>query len=255
MERDLAADVHAVLTTTLSAMAGLAPDGEVVRSGPVVATYFGGHFSRVMVWEDGPRLDEDLRAVVEYGVARGVPLTLTVAAGSAPEATVTRWADDAGFVEKEQLPGMALAALDSIPSAPYDLKVEQVRDPREMAVVTEVTAASFELSADFAAAISGPHMLEHRDIHWLVARRDGEPLGVGMLALVADVAGVFSVGVPPAGRRAGIGTAITWEAIRLGRELGARTAALEATPMGEPVYLQMGFETVSEIRFFKREHD
>jgi hypothetical protein len=43
---------------------------------------------------------------------------------------------------------------------------------------------------------------------------------------------------------------MTAAAVNAGFDMGATTASLQASPMGEPVYRAMGFETTFEYRLF-----
>lgn len=60
----------------------------------------------------------------------------------------------------------------------------------------------------------------------------------------AGVAGLFSMGVIPAARKQGIGTALVQTACELARQIGCRHVVLNATPMGEPVYRRVGFQSM-----------
>jgi GNAT superfamily N-acetyltransferase len=58
------------------------------------------------------------------------------------------------------------------------------------------------------------------------------------------VAGIYSCGVIPPARNQGIGRAVTRAACRQALAVGCRYAVLNATPMGEPVYRSLGFESM-----------
>ena len=64
------------------------------------------------------------------------------------------------------------------------------------------------------------------------------------------LAGVYSIGVRERFRRRGLGTAITTTVLTTGRELGCTIGALQASPMCEPVYERMGFDTVTQYHRF-----
>lgn len=55
---------------------------------------------------------------------------------------------------------------------------------------------------------------------------------------------VYDVGVAPSMRRRGVGRALTLAALEQARQQGCRHALLNATPMGTPVYLHAGFESL-----------
>lgn len=58
------------------------------------------------------------------------------------------------------------------------------------------------------------------------------------------IAGLFAMGVVPSARNQGIGTALVWEACQLARQMGYHHVVLNATPMGEPVYHRVGFQSM-----------
>jgi GNAT superfamily N-acetyltransferase len=88
-------------------------------------------------------------------------------------------------------------------------------------------------------------LLRHRPgrTRILFARRQDAVLGKIVLHVQPDgaVAGLYECGVVEAARRQGIGTALTAAALRAARETGSQLAVLNATPMGEPLYLRVGF--------------
>lgn len=75
-----------------------------------------------------------------------------------------------------------------------------------------------------------------------VAWFDERPVATATLLLAAGVAGVYFVLTVPDARRRGIGRAITLRALRDARDLGYRTGVLGASPMGLPLYRQLGFQ-------------
>ncbi|PSJ41009.1 GNAT family N-acetyltransferase [Allosphingosinicella deserti] len=80
------------------------------------------------------------------------------------------------------------------------------------------------------------------------ARMDGEIVAVSELLMRDGVAGIYLVATDAAWRRRGLGAAVTAAAVRLGGQLGARIATLQATPAGQHLYRRLGFVTVSEYR-------
>ena len=58
------------------------------------------------------------------------------------------------------------------------------------------------------------------------------------------VASLQWVGTVPAARTAGLGALVTVAATNLTFERGASSCSLQASPMGEPVYRGLGYETI-----------
>jgi GNAT superfamily N-acetyltransferase len=90
------------------------------------------------------------------------------------------------------------------------------------------------------------------DLALFVGYVDGRAVAASGLCRIGQVAEIIGVSVVPAFRRRGFGAAITWAAIGEGAVRGCTAAALRATPMGEPVYRRMGFETVCRLRTYVR---
>jgi hypothetical protein len=66
-----------------------------------------------------------------------------------------------------------------------------------------------------------------------------------MCILTHAVAGIYWVGTVPAARGKGLAELCTRAAGNAGFDMGARIASLQASVMGEPVYLKMGYVEVT----------
>jgi GNAT superfamily N-acetyltransferase len=103
---------------------------------------------------------------------------------------------------------------------------------------TEATASHF----NGIQAMRGPH------VHGLLARLDGEPVGGALILLSHGIAGVYWVGVLEQARGRGIAFSVTARVTNLAFDLGAVNVQLQASEMGEPVYLRMGYEELYRHR-------
>jgi ribosomal protein S18 acetylase RimI-like enzyme len=70
---------------------------------------------------------------------------------------------------------------------------------------------------------------------------DGEPVCTAQSALLHGVATFFNIVTAAGFRKRGFGAAMTLAVMRAARGEGYRTAVLQASPMGEPVYRRLGF--------------
>lgn len=94
-------------------------------------------------------------------------------------------------------------------------------------------------------------LLRHLELQpdgWLVVERDGRVVATGGGTVMGPVGYIGLVGVDPALHRQGIGAALMDELIAFLRSQGCATILLDASDMGRPLYLKLGFavdDTVS----------
>jgi hypothetical protein len=89
-------------------------------------------------------------------------------------------------------------------------------------------------------------------LHIVVAVRNGEPVATATTFESDGVASVQWVGTIPAARTAGLGALVTARVTNLAFEHGASSCTLQASPMGEPVYRALGYETLYHFSEFVR---
>jgi GNAT superfamily N-acetyltransferase len=105
----------------------------------------------------------------------------------------------------------------------------------------EVAAMDGEVPDDLPYASAGPLP---RAAHRLVVLAGGRPVGHVVVNPWRGIAGIYDMGVADGWRRRGIGRALTLGACRLGRGLGCSHAVLNATGEGEPLYRDVGFQSL-----------
>ena len=67
-----------------------------------------------------------------------------------------------------------------------------------------------------------------------------------------DVAGLYWVATRSAARGQGLAAACTVAATNLALERGARVVALQASPMGDPIYRRLGWQETGRIQRWSR---
>jgi len=81
-------------------------------------------------------------------------------------------------------------------------------------------------------------------LHHYLARVDGQPAGVAQLFLGRRSAGLYSVGVAPAFRGRGIGTALVLTPLLVARTLGFDIGVVRPPADSQAMYAHLGFTTV-----------
>lgn len=193
---------------------------------------------------------DDLAAAVSWMSERAVPFWVTVPAALVGQ--VDQLADELGLVLSEgSMPGMALSPLQDRVEAPSSaVKIVPVTNPGQLEDVAVVTAEAFGAPLEPARALAPTSMLDDDRMEWFVGYVDGEAAACGQLLRTGPVAGVYAIAVREAFRRHGIGEAVSWQVLQAGVEAGCEIGALQASPMGEPVYQQMGFQEVVRYHHF-----
>lgn len=205
-------------------------------------------FNQAFVFEE-PRVDELARAT-SWLSKRDVPFWVTAPESVAP--AVADMADEVGLnATATIMPGMAYPSLARLPTAPaHDVDIVTVTDPTQLTDFAIVASEAFGAPLEAAATLAPAATLDDDRCSWFLGYVDGDPAACGQLIRTADVAGVYSIGVREQFRRRGLGAAISTSVLVAGRELGCSIGVLQASPMGEPVYRRMGFETITQYHLF-----
>lgn len=172
-----------------------------------------------------------------------VPYTLWVPAPVPAE--VEALAAEHGLApEPQPLPGMVLSPVPPSPALPRGLVVEPFDSSRADDFARVVVGLG--LGEEAAAQLTSPSFVGRANVDLFVGYLDGVPVGTSVAVSSARAGGVVNVLTQEAARGRGVGTALTWAAVQAGVARGHDIVALQATPMGLPVYKAMGFKTVVE---------
>lgn len=155
----------------------------------------------------------------------------------------------AGLATFGAAPGMVLTRrlADAVPPPGVRLRrVATAADAAAYAAVMDEAYQSLGMPPGVAAvqvgrldALAAPHIVA------VLAEVDGAPVAGAVTIVTHGVAGVYWVGTRAAARGRGLAELCTRAAGNAGFELGARVAALQASPMGEPIYRRMGYVEVT----------
>jgi ribosomal protein S18 acetylase RimI-like enzyme len=222
--------------------------GEAVET-PDGVMYAGRTDFPVMVNGAVPAAGGEPRALAaaarEFFADRGRGFSLFARSSAEDEAAV-----EAGMhLVMERYPAMVLRS--PVPEPDVEaMPVSDAAGAREYLRVADSSFASIGLPAGVLGDMRPDAFFGRDDTAAFVTYLDGEPVAAASVVLARGIAGVQWVGVLEQARGRGLGAAVTAAAANAGFEMGADCAWLEASHMGEPVYLRMGFEELFSYRIY-----
>src|SRR5262249_34004546 len=157
------------------------------------------------------------------------------------DADLVAAASAAGLVTMGEMPAMVLdhRLADAVPPPGVDLR--RVTTPEDVAAYGGGMGAGYAALGmppdvvpgllDRLETLHAPHIVS------FLARLDGRPVAGAMTVVTHGVAGIYWVGTTPEARGRGLAELCTRAAGNAGFDLGGRIASLQASPMGEPVYI------------------
>jgi hypothetical protein len=151
-------------------------------------------------------------------------------------------------------PGMALDAKLPDQPLPSGITIERVKGTeaaREFADVSGTAYATYGLPPKIALRqFADPAYFDQPHIAAFLARVGGAAAAAAMVMVTHGVAGVYWVGTTPEVRGRGLAAACTRVAGNAGFDMGATAAVLQASVMGEPIYLKMGYREITRYPWF-----
>jgi GNAT superfamily N-acetyltransferase len=140
---------------------------------------------------------------------------------------------------------MALDLADLAPVPPVPAGVEAREGTAALAAELNDRAYGYEADA-FRAALGG-----ETSLRWQVAYRDGEPVSCIGSIEVGDDCCVTGVATPPEQRGRGVASWLLCSTLADARERGTRTASLQATKAGAPIYERLGFRDLGYVEMWE----
>ena len=160
-------------------------------------------------------------------------------------------AERAGLKAAYEMPEMVLDRAVEERPAPPGVELRRVTSGEDSHHYWEVAAeayASLGFPSEIFAFYENSAGLWADNVVAFLAHLDGRPAGIAMTIVSRGVAGIYWVGCTEKARGRGLGRMMTAASVNAGLEMGAGTASLQASPMGESLYRQMGFETIFNYR-------
>ena len=141
-------------------------------------------------------------------------------------------------------------------------QLEKGKEIKDLEIVKVVEKNQYEIWEDIALTIFNfpkeitkgyyLHFFEHKnegDQTAFIGYYKGKLVAISLVCFKQGVAGIYFVGTIKEARGKGIGTAITYAAVKEAQERGYEIVILHASKMGYNVYKKMGFNEVGQINF------
>ena len=187
----------------------------------------------------------------EFFGARGRGFSVWVRAGQPEDRDLAAASKAAGLQPVYEMPEMVLQAPVEEPPLPASADLCRVAGAEQADDYWRIAAAAYAslgFPPEIFAGYSNHSGLLVENVVAYLAYLEGEPVSIAMTIVTDGVAGIYWVGSLEQARGQGLGRAATAAATNAGFELGAEIASLQASPMGKPIYLGMGYETIYDYR-------
>jgi GNAT superfamily N-acetyltransferase len=201
--------------------------------------------------DDGVDAGELVTRAREFFTARERVFSIWVRGGQADDRDLVLAAEATGFQLVYEMPEMTLGEKLAPPELPPGAElrkltaVEQANDFWRVAIASY---ADIGFPPEVFTGYTNHAGLLAENVVAFLALLEGEPVGIAMTMVSHGVAGIYWVGSLEQARGKGIGRAVTVAATNAGFELGADIASLQASPMGKPIYLELGYEVAFEYQ-------
>ncbi|SRR5579875_247895 len=223
-------------------------------------------FLNAVVRTRWPAMPEDeLNAAIESLLARyrerQRPFVWWVWPSTSP-ATLGEALASCGLTYRGEGPGMAMSLANLPANHTLDLteglSIEEVNEHETLAEWLGAMNVAYGEDADNISAeklarealLGLPEERAARRYRRYLARLDGAPVATAFTFVHAGAVGLYGVTTIPQARRRGIGAAVSLAALVAAQNDGCQFAVLESSPLGEPVYRQLGFREASRIRSY-----
>ncbi len=187
----------------------------------------------------------------EFFAARDRGFSIWVRAGQASDDDLAAAAETVGFHAVFEMPEMLLGselAAEPLPAGAELRRLGTEDEAPDFWKVAKEAYASNGFPPEVFAGYTDHSGLLAENVVAFIVYLDDEPASIAMTIVSHGVAGIYWVGSTERARAQGLGRAVTVAATNAGLGLGAEIASLQASPMGKPIYLKLGYETAFEYQ-------
>jgi ribosomal protein S18 acetylase RimI-like enzyme len=191
--------------------------------------------------------DELVERAQAFFAARGRGFAVWARDGAAEDRNLIEAAEAAGLKQVYAMPEMVLDRRAEARPTPAGVELRRVAsasDAEDYWRVATAAYASLGFPPEIFAFYESHDGLVAGNAAAFIADLEGSPAGIAMTIVTHGVAGIYWVGTTKEARGRGLGWTVTAAAVNAGFDIGAETASLQASPMGESLYRRMGFETI-----------
>ena len=162
-----------------------------------------------------------------------------------------RLCEAAGLRLTVRLPGMSAERLLPPRRELPEIEVRRVADEPTRLAFCDIGCTCFHVPLNWFREIFLWRQLWDGDFVGYVGYSNGEPVATAATVVAGDAIGVYNVATLPGHRRRGHGEAVMRYALERAREQsGCERTILQATEHGMPLYLSMGYRTVTTVRVY-----
>jgi len=192
-------------------------------------------------------VEEHVRRSARFFCEEGMPFTWWFPPGTRGE-RFRRALEKHGMPERCAPPAMVaeLGVFGDRPQLPAAYAVRRAMSPAEAWEWARTSLEGFDSGTEhqesfsrFCTALIAPPF--DTSFRLLTLRVESDAAATALLSLTGDIAGIYYFSTLPAFRRRGLGRHLLSETLEEARCSGCRTAVLQASPMGFPLYKSAGF--------------
>ncbi len=192
-------------------------------------------------------VEEHVRRSARFFCEEGMPFTWWFPPGTRGE-LFRRALEKHGMPERCAPPAMlmTLGASSEHEQLPEECSVRRTVSPGDAMEWARSSLEGFDSGmehldsfSEFCAALIAPPF--DASFRLLTLRVESDAAATALLSLTGDIAGIYYFSTLPAFRRRGLGRHLLSETLEEARCSGCRTAVLQASPMGFPLYKNAGF--------------
>jgi hypothetical protein len=161
-----------------------------------------------------------------------------------------------GFIKTGEPTGMAidLKNLNEENKTPKGFSITEVKNNKMLKTWCQVVGASFSTWKEYMVPSFydwfSREMEMEQPFRFFLGMLDGKPVATSAYYLGEGVCGLYWVGTLPEARNKGIGSSITQKPLMEAKKMGYRVGILQASEMGKPMYLKLGFKEYGKIESY-----